>query len=134
MVIGSKLCPGISFQFSLDYTRRTRPWKHPCQPLVERSDVNPEVSSNSMQYYCTMETFEDCIYCTTFQMKTTDMHRGTIFLLLEPKPCDSSPCKNGGICTNEGESFSCQCDEDFQGETCEGICNVRFLEPEPSHQ
>ena len=110
MVISSKLCPDISFQFS----------------LVERSGVNPEVSSNSMQYYCIMETFEDCIY------HFPDVKNN--FLLLEPKPCDSSPCKNGGTCTNEGESFSCKCAEDFQGETCEGICNVRCLEPEPSHQ
>ena len=128
MVISSKLCPDISFQFSLLITLAIRvPCIQVCQPLVERSGVNPEVSSNSMQYYCIMETFEDCIY------HFPDVKNN--FLLLEPKPCDSSPCKNGGTCTNEGESFSCKCAEDFQGETCEGICNVRScLEPAPSHQ
>ena len=54
-------------------------------------------------------------------------------LFLEPKhnPCDSSPCKNGGTCDNEGDSFLCNCAEDFEGETCEGILKASctlFLE------
>lgn len=42
------------------------------------------------------------------------------FLELKPKPCDSSPCKNEGICSNEGGSFSCKCVGFYQGKTCEG--------------
>ena len=34
-------------------------------------------------------------------------------------PCDSSPCKNGGTCENDADSFSCNCTEKFEGSTCE---------------
>ena len=46
------------------------------------------------------------------------------FLELKPQPCDSSPCRNGGICNNEGESFSCECKCENQGKTCEGTAMV----------
>jgi hypothetical protein len=36
-----------------------------------------------------------------------------------PKPCDSSPCKHDGICSNEGASFSCQCRNNYIGRTCD---------------
>ena len=42
----------------------------------------------------------------------------TLDLLSEP--CDSSPCENGGTCTNNGDSFSCECAKGFEGETCSG--------------
>ncbi len=48
-------------------------------------------------------------------------------LELKPQPCDSSPCKNGGICTNEGASFSCECKCDYQGKTCEGVVQWTYL-------
>ncbi|XP_078377374.1 uncharacterized protein LOC144660588 isoform X5 [Oculina patagonica] len=35
-----------------------------------------------------------------------------------PKPCDSSPCLNGATCTNQGDSFECECAEGFEGDTC----------------
>ena len=35
-------------------------------------------------------------------------------------PCESFPCKNEGICSEEGESFTCKCTGDYQGKTCEG--------------
>ena len=34
-------------------------------------------------------------------------------------PCDSSPCKNGGTCANDGDSFNCTCTDKFEGPTCE---------------
>ena len=34
-------------------------------------------------------------------------------------PCESSPCKNGGTCANNGDSFSCTCTDKFEGPTCE---------------
>ncbi|XP_028417633.1 uncharacterized protein LOC114542082, partial [Dendronephthya gigantea] len=36
-----------------------------------------------------------------------------------PKPCDSTPCKNEGICQNDGESFLCTCVGSYEGKTCE---------------
>ena len=55
-----------------------------------------------------------------------------LILLLErnpnSKPCNSSPCKNGARCTDEGSSFSCKCPPNFIGGTCEkgrhGKCSV----------
>ena len=36
------------------------------------------------------------------------------------EPCESSPCENGGTCTNNGDSFSCECAKGFEGNTCSG--------------
>lgn len=33
--------------------------------------------------------------------------------------CEGDPCKNGGTCFFEDDSFRCICREDFVGETCE---------------
>ena len=35
------------------------------------------------------------------------------------KPCDASPCANGGVCTNAGEAFSCECAKGWTGDGCE---------------
>ena len=50
------------------------------------------------------------------------------FIVPKPKPCDSSPCKNGATCTNEGDSFSCKCAENFMGQTCDTgtVCTVHW--------
>ena len=34
-------------------------------------------------------------------------------------PCDSSPCKNGGTCENDEDTFTCNCTEKFEGPTCD---------------
>ncbi len=41
-------------------------------------------------------------------------------LFVELPPCASSPCKNGGQCSNEDDSFSCRCPQDWYGNTCAG--------------
>ncbi|XP_068704295.1 sperm receptor for egg jelly-like [Montipora foliosa] len=36
------------------------------------------------------------------------------------KPCDFTPCINGGKCTNEGDgNFTCHCESGWTGETCQ---------------
>ena len=50
----------------------------------------------------------------------------TLNLELKPQPCDSSPCKNDGICTNQGTSFSCECKCGYRGKTCEGIVSIVY--------
>lgn len=34
-------------------------------------------------------------------------------------PCDSSPCKNGGGCTEDDGGFQCDCLSGFTGAQCE---------------
>ncbi|ELT98502.1 hypothetical protein CAPTEDRAFT_178659, partial [Capitella teleta] len=35
-------------------------------------------------------------------------------------PCESNPCKNGGLCVAQGStSFTCDCSAGFEGSTCE---------------
>lgn len=47
------------------------------------------------------------------------------FAELKPTPCDSQPCLNDGVCTNEGASFSCECPNGFTGVICAGsLINV----------
>ncbi|XP_067048500.1 uncharacterized protein [Acropora muricata] len=51
----------------------------------------------------------------------------------EIKPCDSSPCINGGNCTNEADgNFTCQCPSGWTGDTCEkqlakGLSNSNII-------
>lgn len=33
--------------------------------------------------------------------------------------CDSSPCRNGGSCTQEENDFNCSCTPGFTGKTCD---------------
>lgn len=34
-------------------------------------------------------------------------------------PCDTNPCKNGGTCNANGQSYTCQCSTGYDGENCE---------------
>jgi len=38
--------------------------------------------------------------------------------------CTFNPCKNGGSCYNDGNSYSCYCKQDYMGNMCEGMYNV----------
>ncbi|KAJ7382746.1 hypothetical protein OS493_033031 [Desmophyllum pertusum] len=38
-------------------------------------------------------------------------------------PCATNPCTNGGTCIRKSDgSYSCQCAQDYQGDTCEKVC------------
>ncbi|XP_067668177.1 matrilin-2-like [Haliotis asinina] len=37
-----------------------------------------------------------------------------------PNPCNMKPCQNGGTCTNNGFSFTCNCTSGHFGPTCQG--------------
>ena len=37
--------------------------------------------------------------------------------------CQDNPCRNGGICTNENNSYKCACTEDYGGENCSILKN-----------
>jgi len=40
------------------------------------------------------------------------------FLLADIDNCASSPCANGGTCTDGVNDFTCTCAAGFQGKTC----------------
>ena len=42
-----------------------------------------------------------------------------IMLSVLPDPCDHSPCAPHGACFDEGPSYSCMCNEDYEGENCD---------------
>ena len=47
---------------------------------------------------------------------------------LPPAPCSSSPCLNGGVCTNEQENFKCACRQGYNGDRCQNrvvaLCHI----------
>ena len=42
-----------------------------------------------------------------------------MYLLSDVDECGSSPCQNGGNCTDEINQFTCQCDAEWTGTFCE---------------
>ncbi|XP_034146574.1 zonadhesin, like isoform X2 [Esox lucius] len=59
---------------------------------------------------CQPKACPDTHVCTVFEFKR-DCYRRS--------PCLSDPCQNGGICSEEGDSVTCQCKEGFEGPWCE---------------
>jgi len=49
--------------------------------------------------------------------------------ILEVDPCDPNPCLNGGTCmrSDDNSTFTCQCIQGFQGNTCQDIGNETKL-------
>ena len=41
-----------------------------------------------------------------------------LFLLLDIDECASSPCTNGGLCSDQLNGFRCLCDPGYTGELC----------------
>ena len=35
--------------------------------------------------------------------------------------CESDPCLNGGVCTDQFDSYKCKCEDGFHGDNCAGI-------------
>ena len=52
-----------------------------------------------------------------------------IFLIYSsPDPCESKPCRNGGMCKVVGNTdFMCVCPQTFKGKHCDGIANFICL-------
>ena len=43
-------------------------------------------------------------------------------------PCDVAPCSNGGTCSRTGlTDFSCVCQGNWGGETCDGEIEIRYV-------
>ena len=45
-----------------------------------------------------------------------------MFLIFVPErrsPCAENPCKNGGTCVPNGQTFICQCPKNWMGQRCE---------------
>ena len=42
----------------------------------------------------------------------------TVEVVVPPNPCDPNPCMNNGVCSDLTFTFSCDCPEEFSGNTC----------------
>ena len=62
---------------------------------------------------------EDYVYLNKLHQQTVQLHR---YNSDTSKPCDYSPCKYGGSCsnTNYQPGFVCNCQTGYTGPTCEG--------------
>ena len=108
---------------------RPNMFRYICEPLFYLTKVHKSIRQTVL-LWPSYNSFNIWLEC--WQLKSHCLR--WIVLFLEPKhnPCDSTPCKNGGTCDNEGDSFLCNCAENFEGETCEGIlkasCTLGLLE------
>ena len=41
--------------------------------------------------------------------------------------CTTKPCKNSGVCSVDGASYTCKCAKGFTGKTCEGRFGIKFI-------
>ena len=57
--------------------------------------------------------------CCLFKSKPTSFFTVFSSSALAQPPCQSNPCRNGGVCQSQGEGFMCTCLNGFTGVFCE---------------
>ena len=53
----------------------------------------------------------------------------TNHVCLETNECDSTPCENGGSCSDKINSFQCTCQDGYTGNTCQGGTDYTWILP-----
>ena len=53
---------------------------------------------------------------TTFNF---EISKNYIKNLIEANPCQSNPCRNGGVCQVAGAGYYCQCPPSYYGNCCQ---------------
>ena len=81
-------------------------------------------SSLNSYSYCGNNTGNTFTFTGANQQYVAIQRYGTVqgslkIEFLSDNSCVSSPCLNGGTCTNSGQSFTCACISSFVGATCE---------------
>ena len=71
-----------------------------------------------------------CIY---LHFSTTIQSNESIFSILDIDKCASSPCQNGGTCTNMVNGYNCTCTAGYDGENCEHGNNAFLLKSASYH-
>lgn len=95
MIFGTETAPGMGHLLD-------------CDDLCEPNTCVPDVCDSL-----------DCLGCETGLLKV-DGSGCSLCECVEPSPCDSSPCINGGTCEAvDTVNFFCMCPEEFIGEFCE---------------
>ncbi|GBN66541.1 Neurogenic locus notch 1 [Araneus ventricosus] len=59
------------------------------------------------------------------QIATKACLKGFENLVVSKDPCSSNPCRNGGKCKITGNTYSCDCPEDYVGERCQHGCDCK---------
>ncbi|KAK6195701.1 hypothetical protein SNE40_001073 [Patella caerulea] len=83
-----------------------------------------EVLLISALFAITVDAYRHCkklqknIKCAEKKMKALKCSAPVI------NACNSDPCQNSGTCTQDGDSFTCNCADGFTGETCETPVNA----------
>lgn len=92
------------------------------------------VDSSSNSYsYCGNNTGNTFTFTAAQQQYVAIQRYGTVqgslkIEFLSDNSCASSPCLNGGTCTNSGQSFTCTCTSSFLGATCAtGNLTLRYF-------
>ena len=47
--------------------------------------------------------------------------------IIQSQPCDVFPCKNGGLCKNNLNSYTCTCNAGFSGIDCQIQSSSMFI-------
>ena len=61
------------------------------------------------------------------QLKQIFNKRVYFFMCVDINDCDPNPCQNGGVCNDQVNGFTCDCQAGYDGDVCENSkekCNV----------
>jgi len=89
--------------------------------ILLRILLNTVDACDDKQSYCS--GWKDSGYCETTSVYHAYMSENCKKTcgFCKVNPCDAVPCKNGGTCSQQGDSFTCQCKSGYEGNTCETV-------------
>ena len=113
------ICDGCSMLRGTAYSSGHLVSSHFWLAYVLPLETNPflELFVNFPDYVLiSLGTFSILLYILCF----LDLQSGLswIYIFTDVNECDMDPCANNGTCINNNGSYSCDCDDGWQGYTC----------------